>query len=278
MNNKNKNNFLLLILILLFLFIFIIYFLFIYGKKENFEDEFENKLSLLAIFKNETMNLKVWLNHYINQGVEKFYLIDNDSDDKPLEILKPYIESGIVKYYYLPEKQKQLDHQKSIIIKENLGEKTKWLIICDLDEFYYGYPKKLNETLDEFSDYDIIISNFLMFGSDGHISHPENILKSIVWRDENHDWYTKYIYKPSKINVNNLGIHGHDTNHENKIIENDKIRLNHYSIQSEEFFKKVKMNRGDAVFTEKDKKRDMNYFNKCNENKTFKDEILANMT
>ena len=43
--------------------------------------------SCLSIFKNETMNLKLWIEHYLWQGIEHFYLIDNGSDDNPLSIL-----------------------------------------------------------------------------------------------------------------------------------------------------------------------------------------------
>ena len=61
-------------------------------------------LSVMAIFKNETMNLKLWIEHYLWQGVEHFYLIDNGSNDNPLSILQEYIDNGIVTYYFLPEK------------------------------------------------------------------------------------------------------------------------------------------------------------------------------
>jgi hypothetical protein len=59
--------------------------------------------------------------------------------------------------------------------------KTEWLIICDLDEFFYGYPDILYKTIDLFSNYNVIYSNWLMFGSDNHIKHPDNIIKSIIY-------------------------------------------------------------------------------------------------
>jgi hypothetical protein len=37
------------------------------------------KLAVGSIFKNEAHIFREWLEHYINQGVEKFYLIDNGS-------------------------------------------------------------------------------------------------------------------------------------------------------------------------------------------------------
>jgi len=63
----------------------------------------------------------------------------------------------------------------------------------------------------------------------------------------------------------------------NKIIVNDKIRLNHYPIQSLDFFTKVKMTRGDATSTVVDNIRDMNYFNNYNDNMTYKDTDLADL-
>ena len=40
-----------------------------------------NKLSVLAMFKNEAPIIEEWIEHYIREGVEHFYLIDNGSSD-----------------------------------------------------------------------------------------------------------------------------------------------------------------------------------------------------
>jgi len=246
---------------------------------ETFEDKFENKLSLLSMFKNETMTMKTWLEHYVKQGVEQFYLIDNGSEDNPLEILQPYIDNGLVKYYYMPEKHKQEDRFRELIEIENLRKKTEWLIICDLDEFFYGYPNKLITTLDEFSGRDIIYCFWRMFGTDGHEKHPENILKSIVWRTPNEDKaHIKYIFKPSKVHdLKDITLH-QVANLNNAELFNDKIRLNHYPLQSLEFYQKVKMTRGDAYANFNENIRNMEYFEKYNDNMIIKDDVLANMS
>jgi hypothetical protein len=70
--------------------------------------------SILAIFKNETMNLKEWIEHYLWQGAEHFYLIDNGSDDEPIKVLAPYIKMGKISYYYLPQKWKQLEYYRAV--------------------------------------------------------------------------------------------------------------------------------------------------------------------
>jgi hypothetical protein len=35
----------------------------------------------VAIFKNEAANLREWLTHYVEQGIEVFFLLDNGSTD-----------------------------------------------------------------------------------------------------------------------------------------------------------------------------------------------------
>ena len=81
-------------------------------------------LSVLSIFKNETMNLKIWIEHYLWQGVEHFYLIDNGSTDNPLSILQEYIDKNIITYFYLPEKHKQQEHYRYVFDKKNLNNKS----------------------------------------------------------------------------------------------------------------------------------------------------------
>ena len=50
-------------------------------------------LSIVAIFKNESWILKEWIEHYLNQGVDHFFLIDNGSTDNYHTILQPYIDN-----------------------------------------------------------------------------------------------------------------------------------------------------------------------------------------
>jgi len=239
-------------------------------------------LSILAIFKNETMNLKIWLEHYLWQGAEHFYLIDNGSTDNPLNILQEYIDKGIVTYYYLPERYKQMKHYAYVFDKENLKVKTKWLAVCDLDEFFYGVDKKLTTKIKSLENqYDYILCNWQMFGSDGNIEHPEDIRTSITHREEKFHTNSKYIFKPYIIkNSSSIWIHHLINVKLNKTrirIANNLIRLNHYPIQSIEFFTKVKMTRGDVVNHLVENVRDMNYFNAYNINANFCDETLKKL-
>ena len=239
-------------------------------------------LSVLSIFKNETMNLKLWLEHYLWQGVEHFYLIDNGSTDNPLSILQEYIDKDIVSYFYLPEKHKQVENYRYVFDKENLKKKTIWLAVCDLDEFFYGVDYKLTTKIRSLeNNFDCILCNWKMFGSDGLKKHPSDIRTAITHCNKNlwHD--TKYIFKPSIIkHSSSIWVHHLiDIPYINKSrirIANKLIRLNHYVIQSLEFFQKVKMDRGDVYSKSSECARDMNYFNRY-DFREINDETLKNI-
>ena len=49
-----------------------------------------HNLSILSMFKNESMIIKDWIEHYLKEGVQHFYLIDNGSTDDYLEKIKIY--------------------------------------------------------------------------------------------------------------------------------------------------------------------------------------------
>jgi len=236
-------------------------------------------LSVLAIFKNETTNLKMWIEHYLWQGVEHFYLIDNNSDDNPLSILQEYIDNGIVTYYFLPEKYKQREYYQYVFDNANLKKETFWLAICDLDEFFFGVDKSLRIKLRTLQDnYDYILCNWKMFGSDGHQTQPEDIRRDITFRKRDLWAETKYIFKPQIIdNSSRISIHTLiNINVRRKRLANVLIQLNHYPIQSLEFFQKIKMTRGAADSHCSENVRDMTYFNNYDTNE-YCDEILKNL-
>jgi hypothetical protein len=85
------------------------------------------------------------------------------------------------------------------------------------------------------------------------------------------------------INVDDIDIHAVNSHNymdntpknTNYIIENEKIKLNHYPTQSLDFFKKVKMTRGDACYT--NNARDIDYFNEYNKNTNVEDTELKDL-
>ena len=224
-------------------------------------------LSVLTMFKNESMIIKDWFEHYIKEGIEHFYLIDNGSTDDYWDKIKIFeknitlakdstrMASGTQTYLY------------NKIYLEKIKKETKWIIICDIDEYIYARNGnlKIMDVLNKLpKNVEKIWLPWKIFGSNGNINQPENIIKSFTKRKieyMNDKGFGKVICKT--INLNNIGCCGHmvslnknniyyNANGENLdnfnlINENCNklnLHLNHYMVMSEEYYLKIKCTRG----------------------------------
>jgi GR25 family glycosyltransferase involved in LPS biosynthesis len=237
-------------------------------------------VGVLAIFKNEEMIIEEWIEHYIWQGVEHFYMIDNGSTDGSKNKLIPYIDRGIITYYYLPEKHKQSDHYNYVYNNRSKKE-CKWLIICDIDEYIYNRQKRtIKDYLNalNYNDVGAILIHWTMFGSNGFIKQPPNIRKSFIYGSKN-NYDKNFNNHKSIINTlytNHLNIHDHIHTHSKNIIKYpSELKLNHYAIMSLEYFQKVKMKRGDVSTIHSENIRDMNYFYNYDQNDVLDDELAS---
>jgi len=126
---------------------FVLVFLqsFILPKNSNKSKRYN--LSICAIFKNEGKYLKEWIEYHRLVGVDHFYLYNNNSTDRSVDVLKPYIKQNLVTLIHWPDCLGKQSEEKAFIwalstqtsAYENavqLREKeTKWLIFLDVDEF-----------------------------------------------------------------------------------------------------------------------------------------------
>lgn len=254
-------------------------------------------LCLIAMFKNEAHIFKEWIDHYLNQGVDKFLLIDNGSNDNYMEYLQYYIDNHIVELVVDETKHTQLE-----CCNKHFFEKSKmfeWIIVCDLDEFIYA-RKGIKTIKDYLSCLDQNISQVFIpwkiFGSNGYKEQPECVVKSFTKRiNYNKEYGFQGCVKENECNysftkcivrskfLTRFNIHSHFTSNNNYITSDNKtnnihstqcfcktnedileesyLHLNHYSIQSFDWFMKVKATRGDAYQISSENIRDENYFN-----------------
>jgi len=104
-------------------------------------------LTMATCIKNEEKYLDEWLSYHIYQGVEHFYLNNDNSTDRTKEVLLPYIKKGYVTLYEnLREKGIAQNEFYYLIIDEKRNE-AEWCCFFDADEFYQG-NMKLNEFLE----------------------------------------------------------------------------------------------------------------------------------
>tara|TARA_Y100000816_G_C26106324_1_gene588119 strand:+ start:2550 stop:3335 length:786 start_codon:yes stop_codon:yes gene_type:complete len=244
-----------------------------------------------AIFKNEAHILKEWLEHYFYHGIEHIYLINDNSNDNFLDIVKPYIDKNLVTLYNCNIDKKWVgmqDAKYNHFFQKHLSE-TKWFGIVDLDEFLYS-PQEINiaNILKKYEFYNQLQINWIHFGSSGFEKQPNNVVQNFIYRGEYNSVKNgpngRYNSHKSIIKTDapvKLGIHGHIYNNnsfaKNISFEetNTPLLINHYAIQSKEYWQKIKMTRGDVNFwyDKQGWERNMNLFNEMDIN-DIKDERL----
>ena len=237
--------------------------------------------SVCAIFKNEALNLREWLDHYFNRGANKIYLINDSSSDVFWPVIENHKRYGDIVIF---ENDIPKIHDRQTIAYNKFFYPVKsisdWTLICDLDEFVYSPESKdLFSILQQFSDYDCIFANWVMFSSNKNINHPTSIIDSCTRRMEYGQIVhqringinltsatdaTKYFIKNS-CQAQNLWVHK-PTHGNIKDInlsyasDLEILLINHYATQSRQFWEQSKMIRGDVNCHHPDNARDWNYF------------------
>jgi hypothetical protein len=94
-------------------------------------------IALACVFQNEAPWLREWLEFHRIVGVKHFYLYNNLSTDNYLEVLQPYLNSGVVEIFDYPAAPLATDDQPKIYTHAvNLAKgHNEWLAIVDTDEF-----------------------------------------------------------------------------------------------------------------------------------------------
>lgn len=248
--------------------------------QKTFVLEHPHRLGVLGIMKNESMTIVEWIEHYRSEGVTALFLIDNGSTDDTLEKIQPYIDSGLLKLIILPEKHKQKQHYWTAIEYFNITEACQWLIIADIDEFWFCKDgTKLNDIWPHYHGYDVVYVNWSIFGSNGHDQHPSSLRKSLTKKQAHlaSNMFTKWACRTSIIqSIANIDLHKVSGGCSSRTIaDNQTFQINHYVTQSREYFAKVKMTRGDAVKALNDDVRDWAYFDRCDAPCTETDELLS---
>lgn len=146
-------------------------------------------LSVMLITKDDGDILEEWLEHYLWQGAEHFYIMDNGTTDQQhLDLYKKYAQ-----YITLhQDSRKHIQVPSGIWLSAKYGHETEWMLIVDSDE--YVFPSKVSNhyTLTSLIQHVQFIENpcafsiipkqlsvisimWTMIGSSGRIKQPESI-------------------------------------------------------------------------------------------------------
>jgi hypothetical protein len=213
--------------------------------------------SIHMMFKDEESILKEWLDYYLIIGIDHFYLYDHNSTDDSVNIIKPYVEKGLITLKQHKGSFNELHSLMNETLKTVRGE-TKWLAFFDSDEFL------VLKTCDNIKDFLIqyeyaggIAVNWQMFGTSNVESIPKDktLIETLTMKlkkDHNENHVFKSIIQPLKTNkwhnqhvasfINNFYLvdETHTMQPFNfwplKTVTINKIQLNHYFTRTTNFF------------------------------------------
>lgn len=239
------------------------------------------RLGVLAILKNESWNLREWIDHYRWQGVEKFFLIDNGSTDGGADLVRGEVASGLVEWYVCLRRHAQVAHYRTVFHRASIRRKVEWLVVADLDEFWYAPRSSLRDEVGRLEGIDLVYANWRYFGSNGFIEHPPSLRRCLTRRhpDLGSHASTKWIVRTDAVRFPwQLKMHKvKGISSERVVSDNERFHLNHYVTQSLHYFTKVKMTRGDASTRRSDEIRNMEYFKIVDDPATLEDRVLADL-
>lgn len=210
-------------------------------------------LAVCAIAKNEGPYFKEWIEWHRKQGVEKFYIYDNESTDQTKQVLQPYIESGIVEYQFFPGRKRQLAAYDDCFERHRFD--ARWIAVIDIDEFIVPIKdNSIPQFLHRMEGYAVVEINWLVYGSSGVREKEDG---DVMQRFRKHSLPTHRLNRHVKSIVDPrqvccmVGCHeaarisGKPVDPNGNVIKDhccnrtpqqDVIRINHYAIKSYEEF------------------------------------------
>lgn len=122
--------------------------------------------SIVSVFKNEASYMREWIEFHLLMGTDHFYLYNNNSTDNFLEVLKPYVEQGIVTLTEWPEIPGQISAYKNWY--DNYRHESNWISFLDLDEFLCPTDDSdIKQWLEKHCKYPLYAIYWRMFGTSG---------------------------------------------------------------------------------------------------------------
>lgn len=207
------------------------------------------KLALCTCVKDEGPYLEEWLDFHREQGVDTFYMFDNESSDDTQAIL---LRQADVVYHRWLGKGVQLAANQHALVYYSYD----WMAFIDADEFLYSpLGAKLPDVLKLFEQPTIgaVVVHWMLYGATENADVTIPVTERCTMRDQRPSRYVKTICRSSghssPFNSHRF-LHSsgyYSVNEKGQRIEcnemsdyptTDLLRINHYAIKSEPEFQK----------------------------------------
>lgn len=252
-------------------------------------------VAICTIFKDDAPFLKEWIEFHKLQGVEHFYLYNNNSSDDFRSVLNPYVRNGDVTLIDWPYTYGKNEHSAWIRIQtgaymdciQKVRNKVKWLAVVDSDEFLFCTSgEKLPTFLTGYEQFPGLAVNWIKFGTSSVYDIPpgylmiELLTKTLPLKDKN-NFYVKTIVQPKYVEscisphyfLYRDGLSAVDANkrpimHQRKTVSRrlriGKIRINHYWSRTEKYFLATKAKRRNHIRNAFTMQKILNHAIDCN--------------
>ena len=223
--------------------------------------DYKYKLSIISVFKNEATILESWLQHYIDEGVEHFYLIDNGSTDNFKSRINRFMHkitlvSDSTRFPAVNNIGPQQYLQNKYFL-DKVKKESEWVFICDIDEYLYNKNSKYISDYLNKTTYNYIKIYYVYYGSTLE-NTPSCLPTSLIKCQHSNPSNTNYInindygWKTIlKTNIlTNIDCHNHIVNNNAKKTDLnycDDLILNHYQNISKDYYFNVRCKRGGGV-------------------------------
>jgi hypothetical protein len=172
------------VIIVLLIIILIIYMSYKY--KEQFVSLINKKpeyfIVIICRIKNEHFMMDSFIPYYLSQGIDKIYLID-DNSDKPysdLVIKNPNVE--FIEGHLARKTGNQMADVNALY--QNLKSQTTWVMNIDADEFVYSkkHPTIKNALLTTFKNADCVFVPWVMFSFNNREKDGNHVINEYLNR------------------------------------------------------------------------------------------------
>lgn len=225
----------------------------------------KDKLYVCAIFHNEARFLDEWIDFHLNEGAEKIYLYNHQSDDDYMKVLYKYLSTkklelidwNISVQTPLEWNAIQCAAYKDCITK--VKNKCEWLAVIDTDEFLFSpMGTKIHELLNNYNEFDQIGVNWVIYGTSyiDELEEGAKITQHMVFRAPTDNKNVKSIVRPNKV-IDCINPHYFIMKDPSKTVNENKIfmegpfsphssyilRINHYWTRDRKFLFSEKLRR-----------------------------------
>jgi hypothetical protein len=205
--------------------------------------------AICAVYLNEAPYLPEWIEFHRLMGIERFFLYDNGSTDSHLEVLAPYLESGVVVRHEWPSSPPNQGEIYSDCLRRHRTD-ARWIAFIDVDEFLFSPTgRPLGEVLREYEPWPGIAVSLATFSYSGHRTRPSGlvidnytlmdtkeieVIKQIVdplrtLQSDSVHWFVFEYGLPVDENGWPVGLVG-----QTKVPSFERLRINHYPSKSAE--------------------------------------------